>query len=568
MEIELQNIDSSSPSNERSLEEIHRSWLLRPAEKTQKKKLTLCCFLLRRKLVLLILAAFLVTAGLSVMLKTLPSRSHDHHKKQQMVDNYTVALHLALGFFNAQRSGVLPHDNNISWRGDACLEDGNGPTSKHKHLSGGFFDAGRATKSSSPMSLAITMLSWSVIEYSSEYQRHGELSHVKELIKWGSNYLLNTFNDSDTMDGLVSKIGSTKSSIPNERSCWMRPEDISYPRPVAICYNGCPDLAADMAAALASASIVFKYDASYSLKLSSGAKILYAYAESMRDSADLLIWGGAWLYYATGDLDLLNRVTSHDLPNHDVLLLARLRIFLDPGYPYEENLHVFHDNIGRVMCAYMPFFNTFKRTKGKSFAIIFYRNSILRDEYLLIDINFTGGLIRLQPGDTQLLQYAASAAFLAKLYSDYLDAIPVPGWTCGPKFYRSEVDYILGKNPQNMSYVVGFGERYPRHVHHRGASIPKNENVSCEGGWKWRDAKTEDPNTIEGAMVAGPDKEDMFYDVRTSDNYTEPSIVGNAGLVAALVAVSSDKPLDIYGIFYNIPPMYPLPPPPPKPWSP
>ncbi|CAN8323928.1 unnamed protein product, partial [Cochlearia groenlandica] len=142
----------------------------------------------------------------------------------------------------------------------------------------------------------------------------------------------------------------------------MRTEDIAYPRPVTICFNGCQELVADMAAALASASIVFKYDVSHSLKLSSGAKAFYAYAESMKDSSkglysvDLLIWGGAWLYYATGDLDLLNRVTSHDLTNHDVvsfntktvgaqLLLTRLRIFLDPGYPYEENLHVFHDNI-------------------------------------------------------------------------------------------------------------------------------------------------------------------------------------------------------------------------------
>ncbi|CAN8314285.1 unnamed protein product [Cochlearia groenlandica] len=80
-----------------------------------------------------------------------------------------------------------------------------------------------------------------------------------------------------------------------------------------------------MAVALASTSIVFNYDVSYSLKLSSGAKAMYAYAESMKDSskglysADLLIWGGAWLYYAIGDLELLNRVTSHDFTNHDVV---------------------------------------------------------------------------------------------------------------------------------------------------------------------------------------------------------------------------------------------------------
>ncbi|OAY78474.1 Endoglucanase 21, partial [Ananas comosus] len=35
-------------------------------------------------------------------------------------------------------------------------------------------------------------------------------------------------------------------------------------------------------------------------------------------------------------------------------------------------------------------------------------------------------------------------------------------------------------------------------------------------------------------MVAGPDRHDGFRDVRTNYNYTEPTLAGNAGLVAAL----------------------------------
>ena len=93
-----------------------------------------------------------------------------------------------------------------------------------------------------------------------------------------------------------------------------------------------------------------------------------------------------------------------------------------------------------------------------------------------------------------------------------------------------------------MSYVVGFGNHYPKHVHHRGASVPKNKiKYSCKGGWKWRDTSKPNPNTIVGAMVAGPDKHDGFHDVRTNYNYTEPTLAGNAGLVAALVALSGDK---------------------------
>ena len=135
-----------------------------------------------------------------------------------------------------------------------------------------------------------------------------------------------------------------------------------------------------------------------------------------------------------------------------------------------------------------------------------------------------------------------------------------------------QIDYILGKNPQNMSYVVDFGQRYPRHVHHKGASIPKSvKKESCKGGWKWRDNKRDNPNTIVGAMVAGPDKHDGFHDLRSNYNYTEPTLAGNAGLVAALVALSGEETLesiDKNTIFSAVPPLTPATPPPPAPWTP
>ena len=121
-----------------------------------------------------------------------------------------------------------------------------------------------------------------------------------------------------------------------------------------------------------------------------------------------------------------------------------------------------------------------------------------------------------------------------------------------------------------MSYLVGFGKHYPKRVHHRGASIPKNKiKYSCKGGWKWRDTKKANPNTIVGAMVAGPDRRVGFHDVRTNYNYTEPTLAGNAGLVAALVALSDEKSgIDKNTMFSAVPPLFPNPPPPPAPWKP
>lgn len=119
-----------------------------------------------------------------------------------------------------------------------------------------------------------------------------------------------------------------------------------------------------------------------------------------------------------------------------------------------------------------------------------------------------------------------------------------------------------------MSYVVGYGHKYPRHVHHRAASIPHNHNkYSCKGGWKWRDAKAGNPNIITGAMVGGPIVGDRFRDERKKHAYTEPTLVGNAGLVAALAALmgSGGGGIDRNTIFSGVQPVF-APPPPPSPW--
>lgn len=133
------------------------------------------------------------------------------------------------------------------------------------------------------------------------------------------------------------------------------------------------------------------------------------------------------------------------------------------------------------------------------------------------------------------------------------------------------MDYILGKNPMKMSYVVGFGTKFPRHVHHRGASIPNNKKVyPCKDGWKWFHSSKPNPNNITGAMVGGPDRFDRFRDVRSSYNYTEPTLAGNAGLVAALVSLTktAGDGIDKNTIFSEIPPPGPQNPPPPPPWKP
>lgn len=51
--------------------------------------------------------------------------------------DYDRVLELSLLFYEAQRSGHLPHDNRVTWRGDSALHD----RGQHgEDLTGGYYD--------------------------------------------------------------------------------------------------------------------------------------------------------------------------------------------------------------------------------------------------------------------------------------------------------------------------------------------------------------------------------------------------------------------------------------------
>lgn len=104
-------------------------------------------------------------------------------------------------------AGKLPKSNGIAWRGNSGLEDGKDLTDVKGGLVGGYYDAGDNIKFHFPMAYAMTMLSWSVIEYRHKYEAIDEYNHVRDLIKWGTDYLLLTFNSSAShIDKIYSQV--------------------------------------------------------------------------------------------------------------------------------------------------------------------------------------------------------------------------------------------------------------------------------------------------------------------------------------------------------------------------
>lgn len=113
-----------------------------------------------------------------------------------------------------------------------------------------------------------------------------------------------------------------------DSTCWMRPEDMTpAQRPTPFpCEetHPCSDLAGEMAAALAAASIIFrKGSPQYANSIVATAKELFVFATTYEGKysdwvvesqaeynssgyKDEIYWAAAWLYFATGDDSYMN----------------------------------------------------------------------------------------------------------------------------------------------------------------------------------------------------------------------------------------------------------------------
>lgn len=112
----------------------------------------------------------------------------EFHFSEANYHDYGDALSKSILFFEGQRSGFLPGDQRLNWRGNSGLGDG---WMVNKDLTGGYYDAGDNVKFGFPMAFTTTMLAWSVIEFG-EFMPPIELRNALVAIKWSTDYLLKT----------------------------------------------------------------------------------------------------------------------------------------------------------------------------------------------------------------------------------------------------------------------------------------------------------------------------------------------------------------------------------------
>jgi predicted hotdog family 3-hydroxylacyl-ACP dehydratase len=207
--------------------------------------------------------------------------------------NYAEALQKSLFFFEAQQSGHLSPGNRVEWRGPAHVEDGK---DVGRDLTGGWYDAGDHWKSNHTMAFAATNLAWSVVQFPEAYRKTGQMDEVLDNIKHVTDYFLrctvdpNLTNLSDfSRFELYMDIGNRIGPQPAVHSVWSAPEATGgFPLRESLKVNkDVPgaDSAACMAATLGAAAIAFHENGNaaqktYAQQLLRTARKLFAFAEA------------------------------------------------------------------------------------------------------------------------------------------------------------------------------------------------------------------------------------------------------------------------------------------------
>lgn len=442
--------------------------------------------------------------------------------------NYAELLQKSILFYEAQRSGTLPENSRLNWRGDSGLDDGK---DVGHDLTGGWYDAGDHVKFGLPMAYSAAVLAWSVYEYRDAYEEAGQLEAILDNLKWATDYFIKAHTAPNEFWGQVGNGAA-------DHAWWGPAEVMPMKRPAYKIDAGCPgsDLAGGTAAALAAASVVFQpTDSSYANTLLTHAKQLYAFADQYRGKysdcitdarqyynswsgyKDELTWGAVWLYLATDEQQYLDKA------------LASAGDWGEPAsWPYRWTLSWDDVTYGaQLLLARLTNDSRFTASVERN---LDYWSTGYNHNGTTERITYTpGGLAWLEQWGS--LRYASNAAFLAFVYSDWVkDASKAKKYR---DFAVQQMNYILGDNPGKRSFVVGYGSNSPKHPHHRTAHGSWADSMNVPEFHR---------HILYGALVGGPGNDDSYRDETADYVSNEVAIDYNAAFTG-----NAAKMYQLYG---------------------
>lgn len=485
--------------------------------------------------------------------------------------NYAEALQKALLFFDAEKSGPGVTGGRVEWRGDSELADtqvplGNTIASNRTNMSvafitanraaldpdndglmdvsGGFHTAGDHVRFGLPQAYAASTLAWSLFEFRPAFEQSGQLSHLIEELHWFADcFLRSTFRDS--LGNVIAFCYQAGSGF-SDHAYWGPPELQMTMRTYrfATSENPASDIVAGHAAALAAIGVTLQTtDAVYAARCIEAARALYRFAVSCRglsppdgfynsyNDEDDLSWAAVWLYQATGNSQYLADIESvtagGEYSGYLKAILAR------PADTYRNIwVHSWEQIWGGVFIRLAAMTGNSRYLAHAQWNANYWMG--LATDLAPTDYNplFSSGSGFKSFGIFSATQHNCAAQLCALVLRKYTGQTALSNWAVG------QMNYIMGNNPQKISYIVGFPNfaSSAQHPHDRAA----------QGGTHILDPVFR--HILWGALVSGSSTDGDFSDDTADYIKTEVGVTFNSSLVGALAGLytyfgAGQKPL-------------------------
>lgn len=476
---------------------------------------------------------------------------------------YQKALWITTRFYGAQRSGVGPNwliadyeptqvadpcKNNLKAfvKGQSFIKDSDGDYD----LTGGWYDCGDFATFGQTFFYSAYMLLLGYSEFPEGYDDyysfdyHGYINagdytwegkkgapdgipDILNEVKYATDFIMKAFRDSKTFyfqkgngdaDHAVWCTSPTKSTLPKSQG-----GEADGPRYFEKATGGETSMASLGGAALAAMARLYKkFDPEYAQKCLEKAKVAYQYVTGTNkgNKNNCIFYGAkpryetdevifyAELYRATGDAQYLKAAEAASgwmLQKKD----------------YNHNYTLCYNNTEDLACYLMA-------SLGK--ATQYSANAMEAMEFFVTDLYkpASGYFLNKMNGTWGVLRFPGNQAFVCGLYNK------LKGDDTVNPYSVATVDYIIGKNSKNYSFVVGLGDKFPVYPHHRNFYRVDNNDENAlphlDASYKYVQL---------GYMVGGSLDPGTYSDDEKSYTSSEGGIDYNAGLVGALGYLNS-----------------------------
>lgn len=405
--------------------------------------------------------------------------------------NYAKALQESLYFYDANMCGYLEDTCALSWRGNCHTYDKNVTYTKNGKTynvdaSGGFHDAGDHVKFGLPQGYAASMLGMSYYQFKDAFDELGQKKHLKKITDYFCDYFKRcTVYEGDQVIAFCYQVGDGKT----DHGVWTAPEGQTISRPAFFADASNP---ATDEVSVAIAALALNYINFGNTEDLQTAKDLFTFVEKNNKACAT---EGASSFYAS---------TSY---GDDYALAASALTVATGDASYKANIDASAVNTGWVLdwantgaLACMLQKDT---EKLKSITEVCTNKSKIDGVFNCVS-------------DWGSCRYSAAEQFTGLVYDK------LTGTTTYAKWATSQMNYMLGDNPNKRCYIVGYNENASKYPHHRAASRSTDSKII-----------NSDHYTLLGALVGGPGSDGTYKDDQGDYYCNEVALDYNAGLVGA-----------------------------------